>query len=118
MTDLDLQVVYVNARGQADLLDLYHALILARFLLALGLLKAELAVIHNAANRRLRLGSDLDQIHASLNGDIKRLFCGYDTELLTVVGNQTDFFVADLFVDLMFHAANSECTSYGVKTKG
>ena len=111
MPNLDVQVVDIDAGGQADLLDLHHALVFARLFLALGLLKAELAVVHDAADRRLGLRRDLDEVHTALNGDLKRLLRGHDAELLAARVDQADFLVADFFVDLMFHAANSERTS-------
>ena len=106
VADLDVQIVNVDAGGQSDLLDLDNALILAGFLLALGLLKAVLAVIHDAANRGLCLRSDLYKIHALFNCDPQRFLRGNDAQLIAVSADQTDFLVADFFIDLMFHAAN------------
>ena len=54
VAQLDVEVVDVDAGGHPDLLDLDHALILAGFLLALGLLEPELAVVHKLAYRRGR----------------------------------------------------------------
>ena len=103
---LGVQVADVDVGGQANLFDLHDALILARFLFALGLLETEFAVVHDFADRRLGLRGDLDQIHALFHGGFLRFLDGDDTELLAVVVNQTDFSVADLFIDLMFHAAD------------
>ena len=73
---------------------------------ALGLFETEFTVVHDFADRRFRLRGDLDQIHALFNGGFLRLLDGNNTELPAVVTDQTDFLVADLFIDLMFHAAD------------
>ena len=104
--DLGIQVANVDIGRQANLFDFHDTLILTGFLLALGLLETELAVIHDLAYRRLCLRCDLDQIHALFYGDVLCLLDGYDAELFAVVADQTDFLVADLFIDLMFHAAD------------
>ena len=56
---LGVEVVRVDAGGHAYLLDLDNALILLGFLLLLGLLEAELAVVHNLADRGLEPGAIL-----------------------------------------------------------
>ena len=104
--DLGIQVANVDIRRQANLFDFHDTLILTGFLLALGLLETEFAVIHDLAYRRLCLRCDLDQVHALFYGDFLCLLDGYDAELFAVVADQTDFLVADLFIDLMFHAAD------------
>ena len=101
-----VQVADIDIRGQANLFDLHDALIFARFLFALGLLETEFAIVHNFADGRLSLRGDLNQIHALFHGDILRLLDGDDAELFAVVVDQADFLVADLFIDLMFHAAD------------
>ena len=62
MLDLGLEVVRVDTAGELNLLDLDNGLLLLCFLLSLVALKAVLAVIHDAAYRRLRVGSDEHQI--------------------------------------------------------
>ena len=73
VAELDVEIVDVDAGRHADLLDLYHALILAGFLLALGLLEPELAVIHQLAYRGDGVGRDLDQVQPLLLGHAQRL---------------------------------------------
>ena len=75
-------------------------------LLALCLLEAEFTVIHDLADRRLSLRRDFDQIHALFYGNILCLLNRQNAELFAVVTDQTNFLVADLFIDLMFHAAD------------
>ena len=87
-------------------------LILLGFLLALGLLKAELAVVHEPAHRRRGLRGDLDQIKALLVGDVLRLRGRHDAELLAGRADETDLAVPDLFVDLMHVAANTEAPPF------
>ena len=103
---LGVQVADVDIRRQANLFDLHDTLILSRFLLALCLLEAEFTVIHDLADRRLSLRRDFDQIHALFYGDILCLLNRQNAELFAVVTDQTNFLVADLFIDLMFHAAD------------
>ena len=104
--DLGVQVADVDIRRQANLFDLHDTLILSRFLLALCLLETEFTVIHDLADRRLSLRRDFDQIHALFYGDILCLLNRQNAELFAVVTDQTNFLVADLFIDLMFHAAD------------
>ena len=103
---LGVQVADIDVGGQANLFDLHDALVLARFLFALGLLETEFTVVHDFADRRLGLRGDFDQIHALFHSGLLRLLDGHDAELLAVVVDQTDFLIADLFIDLMFHAAD------------
>ena len=68
VAELDVEIVDVDAGRHPDLLDLHHALILACFLLALGLLEAVLAVIHQLAYRGHSVRRDLHQIQIRLSG--------------------------------------------------
>jgi hypothetical protein len=112
MADLNVQVSHVDIGRQPDLLDLDYTLVFPRFLLPLGLLEPVFAVIHDAAHRGLGLRRYLDQIHTLLDGDIHRFLRGYDPQLLPGVGDEPDFFVTDVFIDLMFHAANAKAPPY------
>ena len=71
VAELDVEIVDVDAGRHPDLLDLYHALILAGFLLLLALLKAELSVVHELADGGDGLGRDLDKIQALLIRDLQ-----------------------------------------------
>ena len=48
---LVLKVVGIDARGHADLLDLDDVLVLLRFFFLFQLFEAELAVVHDLADR-------------------------------------------------------------------
>ncbi len=52
LLSLTLEIVQPDTGRHADLLDFDHVLIFARLFLALGLLKRNLAVIHDTAIRR------------------------------------------------------------------
>ena len=101
VAELDVEIVDVDAGRHPDLLDLYHALILAGFLLALGLLEPELAVIHQLAYGGDSVGRDLDQIQPLLLGHAQRLLRGHEAKLLAGLRDQTDLFIPDLFIGLM-----------------
>ena len=58
--ELGVEIAHVDTGGHAHFLDLHDMLVLSGFLLALALLKAELAVVHELAHRRLGLRRDLD----------------------------------------------------------
>ena len=65
MLELHAQVVGVNLRAELHLLDLGGVLVLPGFLVALGLLVAELAKIYEPANGRGGVGRDFNQVHAA-----------------------------------------------------
>ena len=62
-------VVLGDLRAELDLADRDLRLVLARGLLLLGLLVLVLRVVEDAADRRLGLGSDLDEIELPLLGE-------------------------------------------------
>ena len=82
---LGVKVVLADTRAHPDLLDLDHSLILLGFLLLLGLLKAELAVVHHLADRGIGARSYLDQIQLPLHSDLQRLLGRHDTQLCAVI---------------------------------
>ena len=98
---LHVEVVDVNAGGHTDFFDFDYALVFAGFLLALGLLEAELAVVHDFAHGGDGVGRDLDQVKALLLGQLQCILSGHDTELFAGVGDQTNLFVADFLIELM-----------------
>lgn len=106
--EFDIEVIGTDAWRHSDFLDLDNFLVLLSLLLALGLFEAELAVVHDAANRGLCLGCDLYQIEVSLGSDLEGALDGDDAQLRTVGVNQAYFLVVDLFIDLMLLSANAE----------
>ena len=99
--ELRVEVPDVDARRHPDFLDLDHMLVLSGFLFLLALFKAELAVIHQLADRRDCLGRDFDQIQALLVSNPQRLRRRHDAQLLASGSNQSDLPVTDLFVQFM-----------------
>lgn len=84
---------------QADFLDLDLGLRLARFALLLGLLVQELPVVEDPADRRNRVGCNLDQVEVGLLGDAQRLVDGDDADVLPIRADQAYFREPDLLVD-------------------
>lgn len=101
VSHLDVQVVRVDAGRHANLLDLDDALILLGFLFLLELVEAELAVVHDLADRRDGVRRDLHEIKLLFLGHGQRRFGRDDTEHGSVGSDQADFLVADFFVELM-----------------
>ena len=59
----------------------------------------ELAVIHDLANRRIRVGSDLHQVEVLVIGDALRITCVEQTELRSIDADKTNARSANLIVD-------------------
>ena len=100
--------MYINFGGQADLFDLDDALVLAGFLFFFGLLKAELAVVHDAADGRFGLGGDFYKIKTLFSGDALCFCNGNNAELAAVFVDEPDFLITNFFVDLMVLFADME----------
>ena len=99
---LGVEIVVADTRRHANLLHFHDTLILLGFLGAFGLFKPELAVIHDFAYGRFRIGRDLHEIQSLLCCDTVRFLAGYDTQLLTVFPDQSNFFVDDGIIQFMF----------------
>ena len=96
---LGLVIVLIHGNGELDFLDGDNLLLLAGCALALFLLVQETAVVLNAANRRLRVRRNFDQIQPALAGDLQRLKWRQNAELFTVFVDDADFACADAVVD-------------------
>jgi hypothetical protein len=96
---LRLVVVVGDLRPELDLADVDLLLVLARLLGLLLLLVLVLRVVEQAADRRARVGGDLDQVEVGLAGDPARLVGVDDADLLTVGTDQADLRNADALVD-------------------
>src|SRR5690606_9565306 len=70
VAQLDLVVAFVRGRAELDFLDLDLLLLLLRRVGLLLLLEAVLAVVHDAADGRVGVGLDLDQIQTGLLGHV------------------------------------------------
>ena len=109
---LGLVVVLVDLRPELDLFDLDLGLVLARELLLLSLLVLELAVVHDAADRRIGERRDLDEVEILLIGDPQSIRDREDAELAPVDADQTTPRRADALVEPRFRtAADRQLTS-------
>ena len=98
----------INFQRKADLLGLNDVLVFPGFLFSFRHFKAILAVVHDLADGRFRIGRDLDKIEVAAFGDLQRLGAGHDAELLAVVSDETDLLVADRIVDLQFFDSDGQ----------
>jgi len=62
--DFDAEIVWIDLGAELDFFNLVGVLVLLGFLVALGLFVTVFAVINEAADRRIRIGGDLDKVHA------------------------------------------------------
>jgi hypothetical protein len=81
---LELVVVILDARSILDLLHVHRVLLLPGLSCPSLLLITELAVVHEAANRRTSVRSHLYQIQSGLRGARSRLIEGNDPHLLSI----------------------------------
>ena len=79
-------------------------MILADLALALGLLIAVLVVIHQLADRRLRVRGDLDEIEIGFVRELAGVIRANDADLLTTGSDESDFGNSDSLVDASFSA--------------
>jgi hypothetical protein len=96
---LEVEVVLVDARAELHLLDDDDLLLLLGLALLLLFLEEELAVVHDLADGRVRRRRDLDQVEVFLASHLLRLGDRYDSDLLAVCVDQTDFRGTDQIVD-------------------
>jgi hypothetical protein len=75
-------------------------LVLFRLFIPLGLLKPELPVIHDFADRGNGTGCDLDKVHIPFHGYLQSARAGHDPELLSGLTDEADLFIPNVFVDL------------------
>ncbi len=100
MPNLDAQIVRIDFGAQLDFLHLGGVLMLLGFLVALGLFVAELAEIHNPANRRRGVGSDFHQVHPMGAGQIQCVAQRQNPKLfLAILPNNPDFTGTDFPID-------------------
>jgi hypothetical protein len=93
-------VMIVDAGTHLDLFDLDDLLILACFRLLLLLLVLVLAVIQDFADRRLRIGRDLDKIETGVGCSLHGIQFADDSDVLSSFVDQSHFTGPDLVVDL------------------
>ena len=99
VTLLGLVIAHIDLGSELHFLDFDLGLVLTSLLGLHGLLVLELAVIHDLANRRIRVGSDLHQVKVLVIGDALRITCVEQTELRSIDADKTNARGANLIVD-------------------
>ena len=82
--ELGVKVMSIDIQGELNLLDLDGMLVFSRLFFTLRLFKAILAVVHDLADRRLRLGSYLDEVEILFVRDMLGVGSRHDAELSAV----------------------------------
>ena len=93
------QVMRINLRAELHLFDPVGMLVLPGFLLALGLLVAELAVVHQPAYGGRGVRGDFDQVHAIGASLREGLAQGQDPKLFAVGPDDPDLAGTDFPVN-------------------
>src|SRR5690625_6910939 len=88
---LDLIVAFVGPRPEFYFLNLDLLLLFPRGLLFFAQLEPVLTVIHDSANRRLRVSVELHQIQSDGFGALDRFLNGHNAHLLAVLVNKPHF---------------------------
>ena len=96
-----IQVICVDTGRHTNLLDLNNMLIFLCFLFLLELVEAEFTVVHDLTDRRNCVGRDFNKIELLLLCHCQCFFGCNDTDHSAVSADQTDFLIADFFVELM-----------------
>src|SRR5213083_1204746 len=97
--ELELEVVSLGLGAHLHFLDLDRRLLLARLLQPARLRVLVLAEVHDAADGRLGLRRDLDEVELLGARRLQRLLGRHDPELLALRAHHADFAGADAFVD-------------------
>ena len=108
LADFGVQIVRIDIQRHSDFLDIDRLLILSRLFVPLGLFKTILAIVHDTADRRLRLRRNLDEIEILFSGDPHRFFQLEYAKLSPVRIDDTDLFVADFLIDEQFFFADGK----------
>src|ERR1700694_1583539 len=100
--EFGLEVVLGHLRPELHLLELDDVLAAPLVLLFLDRLELVLAVVDQAADGRLSLRRELDEVQALLRRDALRGIQAEDSQLIALVVDQAHFLGADLIVDAKF----------------
>ena len=92
-------VAHVDLRAELHFLGFDLVLVLTSLLCLDGLVVLELAVVHDAADRRISLRGDLYQVVAFALCDAQSLRSRVDAQLGSVVADQATFLGPDLVVE-------------------
>lgn len=99
LTGLGLEIAARNLRAVLHLFDGYLTGLFPGFFGSLSRLVLVLAVIHDAADGRMCLIGDLDQVEFEFTGEVESFGKGLDTKLIAIGGNHPDFASTDLLID-------------------
>lgn len=99
ISKLGLVVSLSGSRSKFDFLELDLLLFLARRLPLFALLKDELAIVHQPANRWLCIRRDLHKVKFSLFGERESLVSRDDSDLFSVRTDKAQLSGSDLFVE-------------------
>src|SRR5580765_5830060 len=89
--EFDAKIVRINLRAELDFFDLVGVVMFFRLFFLFRLFVTIFAVVHEAADRRGRVGRDLDQVDAVGAGKIDGLAQREHTQLLAVVAHDAYF---------------------------
>src|SRR5690606_22492943 len=96
---LHLKIVIVDFGAHAELFDRDALLLLAGFPLPFALLVLPLAVVHDAAYGRGRVGRDLDKVEVVTLGGFEGLLGSEDADLVSLRVDDAHPSAANLLVD-------------------
>jgi len=89
---LELEIMILSLRPKFDLFNLNNRLLLLRLPRLLTLFVAVFPIVHDPANRRLRLRRHLHQIERKLLGGLESLLNRQDAQLCTLRANHSYLF--------------------------
>ena len=95
MLNFDAKIVRIDFWAELDFFNFVGVLMLLGFLVALGLFVAKLPVIHEAADGRIGIGGDFDQVNGISPGEVQGVAQTQDAELFAINPNDSYFAGAD-----------------------
>jgi hypothetical protein len=95
------KIVLINAWGELQFLHPAGRLGRSSLFAALGFFVKEFAVVDDAANRRCRVGGDLDQVQTFSLGQLQGIIKGHDAQRLLGLVKDSDFASPDFSVPAM-----------------
>ena len=116
VAELRVEIVGVYTGRHTNFLDFDDTLIFLGFLFLLGLLEAELAVVHYLTDGRSRVGGNFDEVELLFIGYLESCLRGHNAELLTLAADQANFFIKDIVVDLMSDVCDCDSPPRKIKS--
>ena len=99
MAQLHFEVVRIDGGRELDFFDAIGVLVFFGFFLSFGEFVAVFAIIHQAADGRDSVRSDLDEVDLAGPGEVDGIAEGQNAELLAFDTDDTDFTGTDFPVD-------------------